>query len=872
MKRFIISYTLISLLSLPLIADGFNRIDTLLQNAIQFSNTHVREKIYLHFDNTSYYLGEKLWFKAYAVSGQRELASLSKVLYVELLNQYGQLVERQLLKLEDGVAHGQLDISSDLLPGFYEVRAYTRWMRNFGDTNYFSRVFPFYAKSGEGSYNRELYQFHMSSNWDMQIRPETKKEKISVDFYPEGGHVVRGIPNTMAFRVKTKDELYPMASMTICSNKGDSIGECFTMHGGMGRFIYCPEEKPGYLDVRYENRNYRFDLPQAEPEGYCLSIGKQENDSIIVRMQRTSSLSADTLGLAFASGGEICRSLPVDFQSELLIYKLPLSGLEGGVAQAILFNKQGNILCERMFFVNRPEAYVSIGVHTDKNIYSPGDKVNMDVNIKTQDARGVATEFSLSVRDALSSDLNLMADNARTNLLLSSELAGYIHHPEYYFLEGGKVRSSELDLLMLVHGWRKYSWKEILSDMKEMKHPVEMFPVLEGRLKSLLTRAVQRNKKISLLVKEDSTASAITIDTDSMGHFSIPLNHFMGKCRAFFVANNNKGNKSRKYCYFLVDRNIFPPLRSYDVSEMTLEWDSLTDMRLSDLRKYTEEDMKRLYGKTLLLNEVEVKERVHRRSTLINEQNIHAYFEVENMVEEDWDKGIEYGSLAEFLQKKNYFAAPYLFGLDSQETMELQGLATSLGRGQSRESIYNNRTVFIINGEFSTEYYNPQLKDNVLQGLEGIKTLMYCEGTMSDPRFKNLLKGNMEQRFDMTDGTMKSVSEKLGESSYYGIYYITTTGEFDLNKKKRSAYGTRITYINGYNSPEEFYSPDYAEQTLPADKDHRRTLYWNPLLRTDENGECKVTFYNASNYTYLNVNAETVTSQGTVGSINLITK
>lgn len=871
MKRFIATSIFASLFCVVLLAgnDGLTRIDTLFQNAIQYSNTYVREKVYLHFDNTSYYLGEKLWFKAYVTSGQRELISLSKVLYVELLNQYGQLVERQVLQLENGTANGQFELSDTMLPGFYEVRAYTRWMRNFGDSNYYSRVFPFYAKSAEGTYNRELYQFHMSSDWDMQTRPETpQQKKITIDFFPEGGHLVRNIPNVVAFRIATKEEPYPMASMTICSSEGDSIGECFTVHDGMGRFVYCPGEKPGYLQVGYDHKNYRFDLPEAEPEGYCLSIGAQKNDSVIVRLQRSSSLSPDTLGLAFASGGEICRSLPVVFESEIVAYKLPLSGLPGGVSQAVLFDQQGNVLCERMFFVNRPEAYLSIGVQTDKKIYSPGDRVNMDLNIKAQGDKGVATGFSLSVRDALSSDLNFMVDNARTNLLLSSELSGYIHHPEYYFLRGGKVRSVELDLLMLVHGWRKYSWKELLTRSKKMEHPAEMTPLLEGRLKSLLTRSVQSNKMISLMVKEDSVASAVTIHTDSLGHFSIPLEGFAGRRRAVFVANNDKGDKRRKFCYFLLDRNIAPQLRAYHNQEMALDWDSLSNMNLQELTKITKEDMERMYGKTLLLDEVEVKERTRKRSTLIREQDIRAYFEVENMVEEDWDKGIEYGSLNDFLRKKNYLSSPFTKGMDTRE-------ATNSSQGLHRESIYNPNTVFVIDGVLSTEYHNRQLIDNILDGLEGIKTLMYCEGTLSDPNFKNLLKGNMEMRLDLikADGSMQTVSEKLGDRSYYGIYYITTTGEFDYkDKKNRAAYGTRITYINGYNTPEEFYSPDYSAQALPADKDHRRTLYWNPSLHTDENGHCNVSFYNASNYTYLNVNAETVTSHGEVGSVNMLTK
>lgn len=849
----------------------FNELDSLFRNAIEYPGGYSNEKVYLHFDNTSYYLGEKLWFKAYVNSGRRQTEPLSTVLYVELLNQYGQQVERQVLKLENGMASGQFALNTFMLPGFYEVRAYTKWMCNFGELNYFSRVLPFYAEAVNGEYKRELYRFNMSSNWDMKTRPEQKSKKISLDFYPEGGRLVRGIPNVVAFRISTKEEPYPMASMTISSSEGDSIGECYTVHDGMGQFVYTPGEKPAVVSVSYEDATYRFKLPEAEQEGYCLSIGGQINDSILVFLRRSASLPADTLGLAFASSGDIYHTLPVVADKETLGYKIPLQGLPAGVAQALLFDRKGNMISERMFFVNRPETYVSIAVNADKKIYTPGEKVNLNIDMCYPDKRPVTTNFSMSVRDALSSDLSLLADNARTNLLLASELSGYIHRPEYYFQPNGKVRVGELDLLMLVQGWRKYDWKGILTHSQKPVFPLEKGILLEGRLKSLLTRKPQSNSLVSLMVKEDSTtASAITIQTDSMGHFVIPLEDFSGRCRAIFAANSNRSGKSRRFCYFLLDRNNEPPLRTYYSAELNPQWDLLSNASLSGLEQIREEEMKRLYGDNHLLDEVEVKARFRRRPIAIKEQKVLAYYEVENMVEEDWDKGIEYGSLKDFLRKKNYRAAPYTKGLDEEEA----SVSTSYISNSATENIYGSSSVFIIDGEFSSRFHNRQLYENTLNGIEGIKTLLYCEGSLLDDNFKNLMKGNMEMRMDIDDvstGNLKAVSE-LRDRSYYGIYYITTTGEFDPEKKNRAAYGTRLTYINGYNRPQEFYHPDYSATPLPEGKDHRRTLYWNPSLRTDENGHCKVDFYNASNYTYLNVNAETITRQGEVGSVNMLTK
>ena len=94
----------------------------------------VQEKVYLHFDNNCYFLGDTIWYKAYVVlADDNSPEPLSRILYVELLNEQGYLMERQQLEINKlGQADGCFAICDTLFAGFYEVRAYTKWMLNFG--------------------------------------------------------------------------------------------------------------------------------------------------------------------------------------------------------------------------------------------------------------------------------------------------------------------------------------------------------------------------------------------------------------------------------------------------------------------------------------------------------------------------------------------------------------------------------------------------------------------------------------------------------------------------------------------------------------------------------------------------------------------
>lgn len=124
-------------------------------NIHQFNGIFPQEKVYLQFDNTGYYQGETIWFKAFVVNASGLTRTRSTVLYVDLLSPNGVLLEQKKLKIIAGQADGcfvLMDGSTEqarelrgILPypsGYYEIRAYTQYMLNFNQHLEFSRVLP----------------------------------------------------------------------------------------------------------------------------------------------------------------------------------------------------------------------------------------------------------------------------------------------------------------------------------------------------------------------------------------------------------------------------------------------------------------------------------------------------------------------------------------------------------------------------------------------------------------------------------------------------------------------------------------------------------------------------------------------------------
>ena len=77
-----------------------------------------------------------------------------------------------------------------------------------------------------------------------------------------------------------------------------------------------------------------------------------------------------------------------------------------------------------------------------------------------------------------------------------------------------------------------------------------------------------------------------------------------------------------------------------------------------------------------------------------------------------------------------------------------------------------------------------------------------------------------------------------------------------------SQKGLRRTYFQGFNAPSTFKMEDYS--IIPPMADFRRTIYWNPNVRTDAEGKAKVEFYNNSTCQEMYISAEGIAPDGKV--------
>lgn len=82
------------------------------------------------------------------------------------------------------------------------------------------------------------------------------------------------------------------------------------------------------------------------------------------------------------------------------------------------------------------------------------------------------------------------------------------------------------------------------------------------------------------------------------------------------------------------------------------------------------------------------------------------------------------------------------------------------------------------------------------------------------------------------------------------------------SKKEIVSIDKRISTVTGYSEPYSFYSPEYPDGPILGDVDYRRTLYWNPNVVTNENGQATVELYNNSITGSFSISAAGITAGG----------
>ena len=611
-------------------------------------------------------------------------------------------------------------------------------------------------------------------------------------------------------------------------------------------------------------------------------------------------------------------------------------GLPTGVNQATVFDGEGRVWADRLFFVMKLEAArPTLAVTGLKEEYEPYEPVSLTLALSpgegtiTPPLEGQGGGFSIAVRDAVRQDQTFDSGNILTEMLLSSEIKGFVPQPEWYFERDDAEHRRGLDLLMMTQGWRRFRWRDMaVPGAWEITHPAEQSQTVTGSVHryyidnpyietgpsgppssslSLLNylRDLNTNGLYATEIKSTEEdrflADGGTILTPSAEGFGSQALDAVKK------AGQNFGRGNR-----LAGDNYADQIR---IKPGALNHEVLVHSELvkPDAPRGTESgvvgeqctregnfrmELPRFYGDCVFFLAA-------KDTTLWDKKTRRLWmkkYRQHNWVQTEDDEYERIHEDAEFYVRLNFpyprwvrpytyhqtHAAPYKAGaaLSAEDGTRLMKEVTVRSRRNGRRGIDLSKPVYVLDAyeaanaamdagllaDLSTSsvlvadsagpYSYSHLGYGATSEIANATILNYMGDMGMDRRYDTALfwdsvrvaraDVNANAFFDNEMQRAYSRLEYLDKIYLYTDYSPRNEGsarysqddqpsvEVSLHRlpgnERRVTYRDRRYILHGFAYQEDFYHPDYSRQRPQQPTDYRRTLYWNPDLKLDEQG------------------------------------
>ncbi len=784
------------------------------------------EKVYLHTDRPFYASGETLWFNAFVVNLATHVPSnISGVLYVDLISPEGNIVQNKRLKIYDAYAQGNLDLGDDYPTGIYRLRAYTNWMKNYEDEFFFEK---------------ELNIYHADDEFKAERSRLKEKDDFEIRFLPEGGHLVNGITSQVAFKTLNQQGAAIDIKGKVIDPSGQQVAELITRHDGMGNFFFVPKINESYVAVVTRNRQEKtFPLPAPLMSGYVLSVNNLKNRNIQVMVQASPDLNESEFFLIGQTRGILYHREKSRIRNGSAVINIPKSKLPDGIFHITLFDQAHQPRCERLVFINN-EQNVLTSLETENEILRARDKVKLSFELTDHFDRGVMnTRFSVAVTDADHLMKQPADGNIKTNLLLTSDLKGRINDPGFYFIGDDRNTQIALDLVMLTHGWRRFTWKEIFNGkFSETPHSHEYGITLTGKAFQKGTRRPLKYSYINFMSINPQFHGYWSTLTDQEGSFKLQNINIPDTLSVIPISLDDKG-KPRS-----VDIQ-FDPLKTYEaeqkasqqvappINQEVLKYLNRHNERAEILEAYNFSDQ-------IILEEVEIVGDRYRNNI---------YGEPDDVIEIT-DELRFYQDIFQIIQGR--VAGVQVTG---------QGLNTSIRiRGVGSVSL-TNEPLFVIDG-MPISSMNPP--SSPMPG-DTASSAGAGPGGSDNYDVNSLLLSLNPQDIDrieiLKSGASAAAYGIRGANGVILIYTRMGSDSYDDrdNRERQNIQLPGMSYIK------EFYVPAYdvpSEENIMPDK--RTTIYWDPDVRTNNLGRADISFFNSDEARTLQVEIQGVSDFGEI--------
>lgn len=642
-----------------------------------------------------------------------------------------------------------------------------------------------------------------------------------VQFFPEGGELVIGVRSKIAFKAVNSNGLGIDVKGTVTDNAGTVVANITSQHLGMGVFpILAENDKTYKANITFaDGTSATYDLPRMRASGINLAASNNDAVNLNIKISANPTYFEANQGKVYyiiaQSGGAVYFAGQTTLTTQVYSATIPKSKFPTGLVQLTLLTDHGVALSERVVFIQHNDA-LSLTLTTAAKTYLTRQKVRLGVSAKNK-ALPVAGSFSIAVVDETKVPFD---ENAETtilsHLLLTSDLKGYIEKPNYYFISKDADAAENLDIMMLTQGYRRLSYRNVISDKEPRINVVPEMNGLEitGVLRNNTGMTIAKGNLRLQIPAKNFYAETVT---DMVGNYKFSKLSFPDSSKVILNARTNVNGKN-----LAVTAN---PETYQNPSKNNMAFDEITNID-STFKNYLQ-NSKKQYDNLHILKEVVVK------STVIKPKNDHTAFPSLTGLPMMADQSIS---------GTNLTACANMF-------LCLQGMI--LGATVNEDKLYLTRN------------YN---------GANSKPMQIFVNGMPVDATYLNGVNPKEVETIE--------VFKNAGVSGIDAMYGTSGMVEINLKKKEKGTKISLaelqelipppniLTIMPmGYAVTREFYSPKYdvaKPGTLGGDL--RSTVFWSPKVTTDKTtGATFVEFYNADGRGTYRATIEGMDADGNLG-------
>jgi hypothetical protein len=734
-------------------------------------NYILTEKIYLQSDRNAYVTGENIFFKAYYfLNGTFEKDSVSRIVYIDLVDNNGQSHTSGKYPIENGMANGNLSIPQGLASGYYTVYAYTKWMMNFNKDCFFCKKICIINPDSE----IKILRKNLSDNEDIQLH-----------FYSEGGYLSAGANNKISVSATDYSGEILEKRVKILDQNNNLIAEFQTP----GNFDFKPEQGNEYKAIIAKNDDSQlvYKLPGTSNFGIKASFNQSIDGNIIIEVELTDENSADNKGLTILleNNGLIYMQKDVEFLNNKYNAVILKRELMEGFNLLYIKNKKDKIIYKKAF-INKLNDDFRIEVSLNKEIYHAREKA--DIKIKTKTAFSILKNTHISVSVAKSDFLNQDTSN----------VSDYLDY---------SCNSHQWTENVSINGQSEILFK-INCDSVQHSSEIVYLPEISGFIISGTILSTQTNKPIP------------------------NVNLYLSTLSNYIDVQNAISKQDGKF-YFLMNEKV----KNSDFIIQPADID-LTDYKV-------------------ILDKVFFSEYPSDDINILKENKFSKKFFEELLIN--------------YQIEKQYNPNP--------KTADKIRDPSTLFYGKA-DSSYNFQK-FIDLPTFEEYFIEIFSRTKIVKGENGKQIKVSYLDNSAELNLSPLLLVDGIPVFDVDKFLSISPLEidKVDIiNNNYIIGGIVYGGIIHLFTKKKNFAGLidtkNLTFseFRGYSEDNKFTELKYPDEIAYNSRkaDYRNTLYWNPEIKTDENGEANISFYTSDEKGKFLITIEGVGERGEIGSKRII--